>query len=169
MPKLYIMCGLAFSGKSTLARKIAEYTGSKIIAFDKLWIEKDRKKPISKNAKGWAYVRRIGQKEVLKYLNFGTSVVYDDNNPKRQHRDEFKNLAIKAGTDPIVIYLDTPLDIIRSREKANKISQDRHEVESQNFQKVLADMEVPTQEEGIVLVFTSETNLDEFLKILSLF
>lgn len=163
------MCGLAFSGKSTLARKIAEYTGSKIIAFDKLWIEKDRKKPISKNAEGWAYVRRIGQKEVLKYLNFGTSVVYDDNNPKRQHRDELRNLAIKAGTDPVVIYLDTPLDIIRSREEANKISQDRHEVESQNFQKVLADMEVPTQEEGIVLVFTSETNLDEFLKILSLF
>lgn len=40
------MRGLAFAGKSTLARKIAEYTGSKVIAFDKLWVEKDKGQPV---------------------------------------------------------------------------------------------------------------------------
>lgn len=39
MSNLYIMCGLAFSGKSTLVRKIAEQTGSKRIAFDELVVE----------------------------------------------------------------------------------------------------------------------------------
>lgn len=39
MTNLYIMRCLAFSGKSTLARKIAERTGSRLIAFDKLWVE----------------------------------------------------------------------------------------------------------------------------------
>lgn len=47
MSKLYIMCGLAFSGKSTLARKIAEHTNSKLIAFDKLWVEKDKDQHLS--------------------------------------------------------------------------------------------------------------------------
>ena len=52
MPKLYIMCGLAFSGKSTLARKIAEHTNSKLIAFDKLWVEKDKDQPVPKGVEG---------------------------------------------------------------------------------------------------------------------
>ena len=148
---------------------ITKYTGSKIIAFDKLWIEKDREKPIPKDAAGWAYVRSIAQVQVLNSLCSGASVVYDDNNPKRQHRDELRNLATKAGVNSIIIYLDTSLDIIRSREQANIISQDRHEVQPQDFKKVLADMEIPTPEEGRVLIFTPETNLDEFLKRLSSF
>ena len=52
MSKLYIMCGLAFSGKSTLARKIAEHTKSKLIAFDKLWVEKDKDQPVPKGVEG---------------------------------------------------------------------------------------------------------------------
>ncbi len=158
------MCGLAFSGKSTLAREIAKHAEAKIIAFDKLWVEKDRKKSIPQDATGWAYVRSVAQKEVLNFLVAGTSVIYDDNNPKRQHRDELRNLAKKIDASPIIIYLDTPLDIIRSREGINKISQDRHQVKPQNFQKVLADMEIPTPEEGRVLIFTPETNLEDFLK-----
>lgn len=166
MPKFYIMCGLAFSGKSTLAKKVAEYTKSKIIAFDRLWVEKDREKPIPKNTKGWSYIREVGQEEISESLNAGISVVYDDNNPKRKHRDELRSLARGAGADTVVIYLDTPLNVIRSREEENKVSQDRHAVEPKNFQKVLEDMEVLGKEEG-ALVFTPETNLDEFLKKLN--
>jgi len=50
MSKLYIMCGLAFSGKSTLAIKIAAHTGSEIVAFDKLWMEEEKVKAVPKNA-----------------------------------------------------------------------------------------------------------------------
>lgn len=52
MTNLYIMCGLAFSGKSTLARKIAERTGSRLIAFDKLWVKKEKEQPITKGDEG---------------------------------------------------------------------------------------------------------------------
>ena len=62
------MCGIAFSGKSTLARKIAEHTGSKRIAFDELWVEKDKDKPMPKDADGWKYIRKVAQDEVLKSL-----------------------------------------------------------------------------------------------------
>ena len=42
------MCGLAFSGKSTLARQIAQQIGCKLIAFDKLWVIKDKENPVPK-------------------------------------------------------------------------------------------------------------------------
>ncbi len=126
-------------------------------------MEKDKEKLIPKGVERWKYIRKVAQDGVLKSLKAGTSVVYDDNNAKREHREELREIGMQAGTDVIVVYLDTPIEVIRAREEANKTSQDRHEVETKNFQKVLEDMEVPTSDEN-TLVFTPETNMEEFLK-----
>ncbi len=165
MTKLYIMCGPAFAGKSTLARKIAERIGSKLVAFDTMWVEEDKKNSVPRDAEGWRYIRDKAQEEVLRFLKEGISVVYDDNNPKRDHREELKRVAEKAGTEAFVVYLNTSLDVIREREKANRISQDRHDVEPENFEKVLSDMEAPTPDEN-VLVFKPDTDSETFLKSL---
>ncbi len=152
--RLYIMCGLAFSGKSTLARKLVEHTGSKFIAFDKLWVEKDKEKPVPKNSEGWRYIRDVAQKEILNSLKSGSSVVYDDNNPRKEHREELKKVAREAGAEAVVVYLDTPLSVVRNREEANRTSKERH------------DVEIPTADENVV-VFTPEISIDEFLKTLN--
>ncbi len=167
MNRLYIMCGLAFSGKSTLAKKIALQTGSKLIAFDKLWIEKDKMSPIPKGVEGWKYIRSAAQDEILAALKAGESVVYDENNPRKEHRDELRRLAKEAGVSATIIYLDTSLNVIREREAANKTSQERHDVEPENFEKVMADMDIPTSDENVIS-FTPETNIDDFIKSLSL-
>ncbi len=73
---------------------------------------------------------------------------------------------MQAGSDVIVVYLDTPIEVIRAREEVNKTSQNRHEVKTKNFQKVLEDMEVPTSDEN-TLVFAPETKIEEFLKKLN--
>lgn len=166
MTKLYIMCGLAFSGKSTLARKIAEHTNSKLVAFDKLWVEQDKEKPVPKGAEGWRYIRDLAQRNVLDYLQAGKSVVYDDNNPRKEHREELRVVAKNAGVEAVVIYLDTSLDVIRAREEANRSSQDRHDVEPENFEKVMKDLEVPTTDEDTI-VFRPEMNINDFIKKLS--
>ncbi len=159
------MCGLAFSGKSTLARKITEYTKSKLIAFDRLWVEKIKNQSVPKGDEGWRFIRKVAQDEITKALQEGVSVVYDDNNAKREHRGELRSVAEEAGSESVVIYLDTPLEIIRNREEANKTSQDRHEVEPENFQKVLGDLEVPTSDENTV-VFKPETKIEDFLPLI---
>src|SRR3990167_10908838 len=109
MTKLYILCGLAFSGKSTLARKIVEHTKSKLIAFDKLWVEKNKDKPVPKGAEGWRFIRKVAQDEVTKALQEGNSVVYDDNNVRFEHREELREIARRLGAKDVVIYLNTPL------------------------------------------------------------
>lgn len=165
MTKLYIMCGPAFAGKSTLARKISEHTGSKLVAFDTMWVEEDKKNSVPKDAEGWRYIRGKAQEEVLRFLKEGISVVYDDNNPKRDHRDELRRVAETAGVEAFVVYLDTPLDIIRERERVNRVSQDRHDVEPENFEKVLSDMEAPTPDEK-VLAFTPDMIPEDFVATL---
>ena len=145
------MCGLAFSGKSTLSRKITEQTGYKLIAFDTLWVEIERERSVPQGAEGWRLIRNLAQEEILTTLKSSISVVYDDNNPRKEHREELREVARKAGVESFVIYLDTPLDIIRVREEANRTLQDRHDVDPVNFEKVLKDLEPPTADENVIV------------------
>lgn len=157
------MCGLAFAGKSTLARKIAEATGSKIIAFDKLWVEKDKVKPVPKGAEGWRFIRKVGQNEVEKSLKEEASVVYDDNNVRFEHREELREIARRLKVKEITVYLNTPIELIRERESRNKTTGERHEVEPDNFQTVLEQLEVPTQEENVI-EFRPEMEIVDWLR-----
>lgn len=166
MTNLYIMCGLAFSGKSVLARKIAERTGSKIIAFDKLWVEKDKEQPVPKGDEGWKFIRKVGQDEVAKALQEGASIVYDDNNVRFEHREELRKVAKRFGAKAIVVYLNTPIELIREREAVNKVTGQRHEVESENFETVFEQLQIPNEQEN-VLEFKPEMNLDEWVKKLT--
>lgn len=163
MSNLYIMCGLAFSGKSTLAIKIAEQTGSKRIAFDELWVEKDKEQPIPKGDEGWRFIRKVGQQEVAKALQEGRDVVYDDNNVRLEHREELREVAKRFGARAITIYLNTPMELIRERESINRGTGERHEVEPENFQKVVEQMQIPTPEENVV-EFTPNSDLNEFIQ-----
>ncbi len=156
------MCGLALSDKSTLARKIAERTGSRLIAFDKLLVEKEKEQPVSKDDAGWRFIRKVAQDEIVSTLKEGQSVVYDDNNVRFEHREEVREIARNLGVNPIVIYLNTPMELIRERELVNKTTGERHEVEPENFQKVVEQLEVPTSNEN-VLEFTPNTDIDKFL------
>ena len=165
-PTLYIMCGLAFSGKSTLARKIAEHMGAKIIAFDKVWVEKGKDQPISKDAAGWKFIRGVAQDEITKALNEGNSVVYDDNNVRFEHREELREIAKKYGVKDVVVYLNTPMELIRERESVNKSTGERHDVDPMNFQKVVDQLEPPKPEENC-FEFKPNTDLNDFLNKLN--
>lgn len=155
MANLYIMCGLAFSGKSTLSKKIALEKGFKCVAFDEMWQKVDKK--------SWKLVRKACLSEVSELLKSGLSVIYDDNNPRFEHREEFRKVAQKLRAKVTVIYLNTPIEIIREREIKNRITKDRHEVDPINFNKVASDLEIPNQNEKFV-EFTPNTNLEYFLQ-----
>jgi len=149
-----------------LARKISEHTGAKIIAFDILWVDEDKKQPVPEGVEGWKYIRKVGQSEVEKALRENYSVVYDDNNPKFEHREELREVAKNSNAESVVIYLNTPIEVIKSREYANRETGARHDVSPANFQKVLEQFEPPSREEN-VLEFNPDTELKEFLRLLN--
>ena len=156
------MCGLAFSGKSTLARKIADRTGSKLIAFDKLWVEKEKEQLVTKGAQGWRFIRKVAQEEIANTLKGGQSVVYDDNNIRFEHREEIRQIARNLRMNSVVIYLNTPMELIRKREQINKTTGERHDVEPENFQTVLEQLEAPTANEEVI-EFTPTTDIEKFI------
>ena len=162
MAKLYIMCGPAFSGKTTLSKLIAQKTSAKRFAFDEIWVEKEETGTDLGGTEGWKHVREAALDEILETLRSGVSAVYDENNPKREHRKEFADAARRAGFQSVVVFMDIPLETIRSRRLANLTSQERHDVDDKNFDKVLNDLERPGDDED-ALTFTPDTELEEFV------
>ena len=161
---LYIMTGLPFSGKSTLSRALAEHINAVLISFDKVWEEKQEelKKVADKNEE-WRQVLNHTHKKIKKSLLEGKSVVYDDTNARKEHRDELRRIAGQALADVKIVFLDTPIEKIIKREKENKTLQNRHEVTSENFLNLKDQFQAPTKEED-AMRFTPLDNVKNWLE-----
>jgi len=148
---------LAFSGKTTLAKKIAEHTGSTLIAFDQLWLELEKE-----GDEGWRLVRSVAKERIAESFKNSRSVVYDDVNVRREHREELREVATQHGAIAVVVYVDMPLAIREEREKENLLMKRRHDVDPVNAKKALDQFEEPGPPEHVI-VFSSENNLEEWL------
>jgi len=156
------MCGLPFSGKSTLAREVASATKSKIVSFDELWAEKNMEKPIPQGVDGWRFVRGLALEEIEKFLIAGFSVVYDDANARKEHRQELKEIAKRTNAKGVIVYLNTPIEFIKKREMRNITIEERHQVEEKNFQEVFDQFEVPETDENVV-EFRPGTDINQWV------
>jgi len=159
-PTLYIFSGLAFSGKSTLAKRLAEYLDAELISFDPLWVENESK--IQDLKDGWRFIREIAKDKIRNYLESGRSVVFDDTNPRREHRDELVKLANEAHTNSMVVFVDTPIDVIRERMKVNLQDQQRHDVSEEKFQNNVRQLERPGEDENY-LIFSHTSFVEDWL------
>lgn len=166
MPILYIMVGVGFAGKSTLAKKIAEHFNIPLVSQDALFFEKEKELNLNEDDDvQWRMLLTMCQQRIREFILEGRSVVFDHVNLKREYRDELRELAKQAGGKAVVIYLDTPEELLNSRQEANKISGERHDVKQEYLDDAKRELEVPTSDENPYL-FTPETDIESFLKIL---
>ncbi len=163
-PTLYIMCGVGFSGKSTLAKKISEYTGAVLVSQDGLFFEKEKELDLDQDSdKQWRMLLDMCLKRIKENLEVGKSVVFDNTNTKFEHREELRELAKSAGAETKVIFLDTPIGIQKERQKKNRESGERHDVKQEYLDQAVAELEVPDKDENTV-TFKPNTDINEFLK-----
>jgi predicted kinase len=157
------MCGLPFAGKTTLAKKIADHTNSQLIGFDTTWQEiKSKLDPNMDKVGEWKVVLKTAQDKIKKYLNELKSVVYDDINVRVEHREAFRKIAQECGATSIVIYVNTPLEVLREREQNNILNPQRHDVEPINFNNALAQWQEPTLDENVV-EYSQSTGISKWL------
>src|SRR5215831_13921304 len=108
MPNLYILCGLPFSGKSTLAQQLALATGSVLVSYDALWWEKKRE---TGDSWGFDALCHLAEARLAEALEDGVSAVYDTLNNSKGWRDRLRRLAARHGARSVVVYLNTPLAV----------------------------------------------------------
>lgn len=163
MKKLYILCGVAFSGKSTLAKKIAEYKKAVLISQDVIWFEKKKELNLDLDSdEDWDNVQQISKAMVKNVLLKGETVVYDDIGLKYAGRESLRNLAKECGAKSVLIYLDTPRNVQQERQAKNLNTKERHDVPEHIIGWGLAELEIP-QESEESFIFSPETNLMDWL------
>jgi predicted kinase len=160
MKTLFIMCGLPFSGKSTVARQIARLRNATVISLDEI----NEKRGLHGAGEGaistenWARTHEIAIEHLVEATTKGIDIVVDDTNCFRFLRDNYRAHAEKSNYHTIVVVTATPLPEIRDRMAKNSITKERHEVTNHVLDEVAGRFEWPTEDERWV---TSITFIDE--------
>jgi predicted kinase len=153
MKTLYIMCGVGFSGKSSLAKKIAEHTGAILVSQDSMFFEKEKELDLDQDSdEQWRMILNMCREIIREELSKGDSVVFDDTSLRLKHREKLREIAKDVGAETKVIFLDTPLDIQKQRQEKNKITGERHDVKQEYLDQVIAELERPNESENVVVV-----------------
>jgi predicted kinase len=165
MPKstLYIMCGLPFSGKTTLARTLADQCGLIHLDLDAIAREKSLFPEEGISDQQWGQVFREVYQQVVILLTAGKSVVFDAVNYDRIGRDRLRTIAQQGNSVVHVIYIDLPMQEIEQRRQANQSNCQRPPVRDKDFVELATEFEIPTVEENL-LVYDGIQSIPEWIK-----
>lgn len=168
--KLFILCGEAFAGKSTLSKKISEQFNAKIVGRDEIYFAIDNilaleNTPEEDDAILWKNMWPLVIQGVKNQLKLGNSVVVDDNCIYFKERELLRSVANDIGVKSFLIYLDVSIETLKERKANNKITKNRHDVPSEWLVEDSALFERPTNDEDHITYYET-MNYDELIKIL---
>ena len=156
------MCGLSFSGKTTLARRISEATRSTVVSYDELY-EHAPRDPAITGVEEWRLVTRLVHEQTRARLAAGESVIVDNLNEDMIDRDQLRAIASEQGVEAIVVYVDTPLEVISQRRRRNDLHRERGFTSDEQFEFVSSKFEPPSPNERSIR-FRAEDDIDQWLE-----
>jgi predicted kinase len=152
MLHVYAMCGLAFSGKSTLARRIAGELSIALISLDAINHERGLRGGEGMSIAQWEETSAIAVERLRQRLRAGETALVDDTFSRRFLRDRCKAVALEFGAAFTIIWVDTPIDEIRARRQANYECPTRHHIREDIFEEHCRSFQFPTPDEASVRV-----------------
>jgi predicted kinase len=150
--RLVLMCGTAYSGKSTVARDLAPQVGAVVVSLDDINERRGLWGGDGIPVEEWVRTNELASAEVRMLLKSGRSAVVDDTSSLRFLRDGWRSLATELGAEFTLVYLDVEYDTIRVRQAANRLTPSRRDVSDGVLEQHLADFEPPQPDEPAVRV-----------------
>ena len=152
MPTLILLCGRPFSGKTTLAGRLAADRGAAEISFDAISLERGLHGGDGLPVAEWAATLAIAKERTAALLARSPLVVVDDTLCFRWLRDAFRDLARAAGSESTLVYLDPPEEVLRERMEENRRTQDRRGIQPSVLAAHLAAFEAPAEDEAPIVL-----------------
>jgi predicted kinase len=164
MPRIYILCGLAFAGKTTLAKALAERLNLPRVSIDEInalrgvglnntWITPE----------DWQITYEESYRQLVHHLDAGRPVISDAGNFTRAERDHVRAIAARHGADALVIHVTTPAQCVRQRWQRNRLTGERNDIRDDYFAMGLAMFEPPAEDEQ-ALRYSNEQQVDAWLE-----
>lgn len=148
---LTLMCGLSFSGKSTLAARLAQDLPARLISLDHLNAERGLEGGQGIPLEEWARTNRIAHERAGALLRQGHHVVIDDTGSPRFLRDAWRTTADAAGAPFAVVWVQVTAELQRARVLANRETQERPDVTDAVLRDHVASFEPPSEEDALTI------------------
>lgn len=158
------MCGLPFSGKSTIAKAIVEHVGCTYISLDDI----NNERGLGFGGDGippdeWEKTHHIAI-NLLPGLLKTSDVILDDTCCFRWIRDRYRECAHRVKASTCVIYLNVEHDTVTFRMKENEATHLRHGIKDEIFESIENSFESPDEGENIIC-FNESDNITDWLDL----
>jgi predicted kinase len=145
---LLLLCGPAFSGKSTLAAHLSRRWGFQVVSLDAINARRGLHGGEGIPDAEWARTVTMAREEVRGLLaSPAERVVVDDTFCFRFLREDFARLARDSGRDSVLLVLRTPEAELRRRISANARAMNRPGIHPAVLERHLATFEWPQEDE----------------------
>ena len=161
MKTLYLMCGMPFSGKTTLGKAIAKYLDVPYISLDEINEARGLFGGDGIPVEEWEKTHSSAMQLSAKLIKTGVDIILDDTNCFRWLRDRWKDFASQHGYQTVIIFLDLPLSEIWHRIESNDRTQTRHTVKQTIVREMAQTFEPPDDE--VTIIYTAEQPIDRWL------
>jgi predicted kinase len=154
MGVLVILCGLPFSGKSTIARVLSERFGCAVVSLDAI----NEERGVGHGGEGlddgvWSETQRLAVERVEDLMGVGRArMAVDDTCCFRFLRDDHRRAAERHGYRHVVVFVDTPEPLLRARMRENERTRARTGMTDAVFESCLARFERPGADEACVTI-----------------
>jgi predicted kinase len=150
MKTLYLMCGLSFSGKTTLARKIVERLQCAYISLDDINAERGLWGGDGISVGEWERTHALARERLATWMVTGKDAVVDDVNNLRWLRDRWRVVARSSCYSTVVIYLDIPYTKLVARRRADQLTAERKGITEAVWAEHVSDFEPPGADEHVL-------------------
>lgn len=153
--RVIVMCGVSGSGKTFLARRLAADYGFRIIsADDMLWQMCGDTFPSIPFAEQRPYFEKAAamvDDALAEALAHGERVVVDSTMCRRSRRDAVRTLCRSHGVEPLLVYLDPPLEVLKKRmEHRNGLGPHDQTVPAGRLEMFYRNFDRPTPDEDFI-------------------
>ncbi|MBW3569423.1 ATP-binding protein [Candidatus Parcubacteria bacterium] len=169
-PILYLMLGYPGAGKTTVAEKIAKFTGAVHLNSDWFRLHMFKKPTFSQEEHDSLYGNLDYLCELI--LTTGKSVIYDANLNRYIHRQEKYDIAKRVGAKVRLIYINTDLETAKHRATVEAEKNPQHRpygnLAPANFDRLASEIELPKPSEPTTVVSEEQFDDEKLLKQLKI-
>jgi predicted kinase len=149
---VYLLCGLTFAGKSTLAAALAAELGARVVSLDEINARRGLRGGEGIAGEEWLRTHRIALAELAAVLRQPGAAVIDDTNCYRWLRDAYRAVASAHGRPAVVLHLDLPLAEALARLRHNRHDPSRPPVREDVLHALAAGFEPPGPDERSLVI-----------------
>ena len=157
MKTFYLLCGMPFSGKTTLGKYLAPKLEAFYISLDEINKSRGLFGGEGISIEEWEKTHHLAMQDIQNFMPSHQDIILDDTNCFRWLRDRFRNWVAQYEYNTVLIFIDLSAAEIERRIVANNKIQSRHKVKPEIIEEMKQTFEPPQADEETIVYHPSQS------------